>query len=319
MVCRLARRKRSDRKAPSQSIPHQNRSHKLPKPNAPRGSGEKPPHLAPYAIAQAWAAASPGPKENSRRWVARQLAQAFEGLTGHVPQTVVAGLAARWKAKYAASTMHSISCQARKILRDIDQTCGTSLTEGMPKPIKPRERIATPEELAALLAHAEPWLKLWLLLMATLGLRFSEALHVGAENYDRSAHTITITTKGEKRKTFPVTAEIETLFELAPEGAGTFIERLRGRHIKRDWMREHWWKLKKKAGVAQDLIPHDLRRTAAVRTYTATHDIWAVKALLGHEKLDTTAWYLKPYDKEAMNQIQRAIRTWTPTKGEPVQ
>lgn len=315
VASRLARR---ERKAPPEGLREQSSGRAPHREDAARGPRkEAPPYETAHAIAQAWADASPGPTLNSRRWVARQLAQTLTGLRGKIPPTVIAGLAATWKQKYAPSTLHTICSHARAMLRDIDARCGTHLEEAMlrPRRAQPRKRTASTEELRALLAHAQPWQRVWLLLMATLGLRFSEALRVSPEHYDPTRHTITIETKGGQQKEFPVTPEIEQLFAIAPTTSGTYVERLRGKHIKRDWMRTLWMQLKHKAGVPADLNPHDLRRTAAVRVYTETHDVLAVKELLGHQKLDTTAQYLKPYEPAAMEAIRRAVHTWTP-KGE---
>ena len=45
-------------------------------------------------------------------------------------------------------------------------------------------------------------------------------------------------------------------------------------------------------GITKRIIPHDLRRTAAVAMLNETHDLRTVKVLLGHSDLKTTLGYL---------------------------
>ena len=45
----------------------------------------------------------------------------------------------------------------------------------------------------------------------------------------------------------------------------------------------------------------------------------AAKALLGHDSLSSTAYYLSAHEPAAMRQISQRLRDWTPPKGEPTQ
>ncbi len=152
--------------------------------------------------------------------------------------------------------------------------------------------------------------------MASMGLRFSEAYRIGPDNYDADTKTIRVQTKGGKVRPFPVPDEVSKLIALCPpDNPGTYIEKLNGGPIKKQSLRKRWRTLKKKAGVRDELNPHDLRRTAAVRVYTLTKDVLAVKALLGHEDITSTATYLAPYEPAAMRALQTTFHRWTPKGG----
>jgi integrase len=159
-------------------------------------------------------------------------------------------------------------------------------------------------------------MKLFVLLMSTMALRFAEAAAAAPEHYDAQAHTLTIRTKGGRVRTFPVPPSVDALFSLAPtNGHGTYVERLLGKTIRNlETLRIHWYALTKAAGIRKEIRPHDLRRTAAVHLYTQTLDVLAAKEMLGHDSLNATMHYLKPYDQAAMRQIQQHM--WRP-KGAP--
>lgn len=239
-----------------------------------------------------------------------------------MPGAAIAGLVARWRARHTPATLWCMTHALKRILTSMDTQLGTQLAREVPKVSYPKARqtTITPEEVQALLDHANPWMRLFVMLMANMALRFAEAMNASPEHYDPERQTLTITAKGGHRRTFPVPDEIRTLMELAPAHlSGTFIERLRGgQRIGADALREHWNKLRKAAGIRPEINPHDLRRTAAVRIYTLTKDVLAAKALLGHDSLASTAHYLQPYDPAAMSAVRKALQIWTP-KGERVQ
>jgi integrase len=160
-------------------------------------------------------------------------------------------------------------------------------------------------------------MRLFILMGMQMGLRLSEILITGPEHYNVEAHLITIPTKGHQTTTFRVPSEVAELFAIAPEATGGFVQRLRGRHAAHQFtIYKDWRKLLVKAGVKNDLTPHDLRRTAAVKIYRKTLDIFAAKALLGHKDITTTAHYLKAHETSLQ---PLDVNFWTPPKGAPTQ
>lgn len=200
----------------------------------------------------------------------------------------------------------------------------TSDVPGAARP-SPRTVTATPEELQKLVAHAQPYMRLFILLASQLGLRITEARKLGPGDYSAEAGTITYRKKGGKTHTLPVTPEIAALFDSAPEAPGkSFIAALRGderlhqtENLTDPTLRRAWVALRKKAGVNQKLRPHDLRRTVAVSLYDLTKDVLAVNKLLGHTNLASTFHYLAPHDPGKLRPLVHQL--FRPTGKETVQ
>ena len=315
---RLARRQR---KAPSESIHHEAARPRLPVAHEEREHIARKPSNTAGGIAAAFAEAAR--KDSPLRCAANELARELKGARGKVPPAAITGILARWDATYSQWTVFNRRHALRKILLAIDAELRTSLAQQVGRRKVPPARATTiqPEELARMLAIATPPIRLFLLMMSVMGLRFAEAQRAKPEHFNPENQTLTLTTKGGKEREFPVPDEIAAILRsapLAPEG-WTFIEALRGRTIHRDQLRNLWRQTKKRAGVREEVNPHDLRRTAANRLYTLTKDVLAVKELLAHDNLNSTAYYLQPYAPDAMKQIRHALRNWTPPKGEPTQ
>lgn len=51
--------------------------------------------------------------------------------------------------------------------------------------------------------------------------------------------------------------------------------------------------LAKRCGITRRIRPHDLRRTTARDVYGITRDIRDVQAVLGHNTLTSTVWYMQ--------------------------
>lgn len=195
----------------------------------------------------------------------------------------------------------------RRIADLIDRELHTQLRGlvKLPRKPPPRAAILTPTEERALWDAAPAWMKLFIALALDLALRFSEARQISWTTLDPTHSTISVRTKGGSVKTFPVTPRIRALIEIAPTDTPNLLEGLAGRRISPDTIRAAWARLKKKANLPENLIPHDLRRTAAVRAYQATHDVFAAKALLGHEQIATTALYLRAHEPAALRALEQ--------------
>jgi integrase len=226
---------------------------------------------------------------------------------------LIAGLQARWQ-KLSHNTRFNNAFTLKKLCRVIDRQTGSQLEEvvQVPKRPTPRQRIATEAELAALFAAADPPLRMFLALTSIMALRFTEAEAIGWANWNPERQTLTTKTKGGKYREFKVPNEVANLIAVTPQGEGSFISLLNGRQIGHDQLRRRWTRLKRKAGVGDDLHPHDLRRTAAVRIFRLTKDVFAAKQLLGHDSLQSTAWYLTPHEPAALAEAANALKQWTP-------
>jgi integrase len=234
----------------------------------------------------------------------------------HITEAACLGIINRWRDRYAQSTLYALRQHLRRFL-DMLETCGAPRI-ALPKikPGKPRRVIATAVETAQLLKHAQPHLRLLLLLWRHLGLRFHEGTQLAPQNFNAEKHEITFVKKGGEEHTLPTTPDIEALFAIAPdEGpAIPYVHALRGAGGKTDdTLRHQYEQLRKKLGINPNLQPHDLRRTLAVAIYDRTNDIRAVSQVLGHESLASTASYLQHRDTAKLRGLLKEMRTPTET------
>jgi len=153
------------------------------------------------------------------------------------------------------------------------------------------------EEVARLLAVADPMERAVLLLLLDCGLRASELAGLRLGSIDLVAGVITVKGKGGKVRRVGLnkgpkkalrahfTTQAECNGYLWPEG----------------WDRKKLAamldKLGRKAGVAP-VFAHRFRHTFATRFLRASGDALALKALLGHESLVMTERYVKTLEQE---------------------
>jgi integrase len=164
-------------------------------------------------------------------------------------------------------------------------------------PPQQRGTVASGDELIALMANPQPFLRLYMLLYFQCGLRSSEALAVTPRSWNTENHTVTIPVKGKRVRTAEVTPEVESLFIAAnaPQTEDrSFIELLRGRKVTQSAIRQAWERHRRDSGVSEEVTAHDLRRTAATILYNITKDLRVPQQLLGHQNLNSTLRYIAP-------------------------
>lgn len=191
-----------------------------------------------------------------------------------------------------------------------------TLSDAVPRVHQPQPRttIATDVDRRTLLAAATPALRFFLLLCADLGLRHRTAARISLSNYNPHLRALSFTTKGNVRQTLPVTTEIADIIEGLPKNSDRYAPIV---NLLRPWRPGHipgpsprftkqWKTLKRKTNTRPELRIHDLRRTLAEDVWTATHDIRAVQAQLGHRSPTTTARYLA--DRIGLQDLQPVMR-----------
>jgi integrase len=322
VVCRLAR---GERATQAQGLQIEKGRAETRNTNAAKGPGKKSTRPGTVgALAALWAHSQAGAKRQAHcRRVAEELNAVAGDLRPNQLTTVhFAACLNAWRAKYKPATVHHYGVYLRMLARAIAETAGIPNLHravGKLKNPKPRTEIVQPEELARLIENAAPWMRVFIVVTAALGLRHSEALDVRPSRYDRNAHTIAFKAKGGEIQTMPTTPEIEALFANAPKAEPgtdpTLIELYRGSRVSQNTTWWEWKKLKRAAGITRGITPHDLRRTLAVSSYELTKDLRLVWQILRHRNLATTARYLEHVDREHIGSILAEI--WTP-KG-PVQ
>ena len=226
-------------------------------------------------------------------------------LTAAIPN----GIVARWKENLAASTASTRRKELRRLLHWLVKLgAAPELTTLLTQARQPRPRttIATPEELTALHRNACPWMRCYLALTATHGMRLAEALRLAPAHLDTTTNTVTFRTKGNQTNTIPVSDELRAFFDAAPVAVDPntpLLELLAGRELNQSYVWDAWTALKKRAGVNPLLRTHDLRRTLAVQLYDLTRDLRVVQQALGHTNLMTTCLYLEHRDPAAIRPL----------------
>ncbi len=188
--------------------------------------------------------------------------------------------------------------------------------------LRPRNVTVSEDERHRILASAEPYMRLWILLCSDLAIRSGTAMRLNSTNYDPIAGTLRFATKYGAKLTLPTTDEIENLIRQCDQDSTVpYVRQLwtrRGRHPGRrvdpqstckSGLSSAWRKLCHKLGITRRIVPHDLRRTTAVAMLRATGDIREVQSLLGHRSLQATIWYLdhdlRPVNRKTLELIKR--------------
>jgi integrase len=187
--------------------------------------------------------------------------------------------------------------------------------------LRPRNVTMTQREIDTILTAAPPDIQLWLLLCSDLAMRSGTAARISPANYDPRRRELRFVTKCDEALTLPVTAEIAAILETCDHNSPhPYVQQLSFRQQQavggqfktnptRYTINCRFRRLLNSLEIRQNLRPHDLRRTAAVRMYEFTNDARDVQALLGHRNLASTIWYLdhdlRPVSRDTLERIKR--------------
>jgi integrase len=230
-------------------------------------------------------------------------------------------------AGWALTTETNVAAATRRLLRHIWEYHGAPkldyLIAARPA-IRPRNRLATQAQVAAMVNGATPALKLWLLLCSELAMRSGTAIRLGPREYNAERREFRFVTKKNAHLTLPATAAIQEMIALCDlQSAESFVLQLHRRHGQKrahtpelsglnKTMHKQLRKLERRLGFKTRIVAHDLRRTTAVLMLEHTNDVRDVQALLGHRNLQSTLWYLdhdqRPVSREALELISHP--TW---------
>ncbi len=160
-------------------------------------------------------------------------------------------------------------------------------------------------------------------LMLNAGLRVSEVVDLAVTDVvigERSGHVIVRDSKKKKHRQVPLNADarraLRAWLDVRPGGdAGQgqiFIGHGRNsaglttRSVHR--VVRKYARLAGLEGEGAGVSPHTLRHTCGHNLVEAGVALDRVAAILGHEKLDTTAAYTRPSDKELQREVERIAR-----------
>ncbi|MFH0708687.1 MAG: tyrosine-type recombinase/integrase [Pseudomonadota bacterium] len=154
----------------------------------------------------------------------------------------------------------------------------------LPKPI-------SHEHIMSALAHANPFEKLIILLLYSMGLRISELSNLKIANVGEQ--WCRVLGKGRKERDVPMLHEVYTLFKEAQASAPCkeYVFEERGEKLSENSLR--YTLIKAFAGVGLRATPHQLRHAYATELLNNGARIADVSELLGHESMATTQIYTK--------------------------
>ncbi len=241
------------------------------------------------------------------------MTQAFGHLDPpHLTPLITGALLANWLKSHKRSTAYAKRLQLQRLLRLLEEIGAPHIK--LAKIAKPEARatVATPTELASLFATPAPWLRLFMLLYLQCGLRRAETLRVTLRSWNRDKHQVTVATKGHRTRVAEITEDVEALLA-AIDQANTdpdmpCIHALHGKPITAHGINKAWARHRTNSGISGNLIPHDLRRTAANIVYSSTHDLRAPQQLLGHKNLASTLEYLTPLHPDEARKYAELLR-----------
>ncbi|HXJ67913.1 MAG TPA: tyrosine-type recombinase/integrase [Verrucomicrobiae bacterium] len=210
-----------------------------------------------------------------------------------------------------------------------------SPADHLKRPRRPRpEDVAvvsiSSNDVAALLAACHDWDELLCLsVIAYLGPRRTAAANVRRGDVDLDNGTIRFLEKGGKVAVKPLPTELEAIIRAADEsgvwlGGGDYLipNRRRPKRPQRS-AKVVYAIVKRVADRARvNVHPHALRAAFAVQ-FDEQHpqEIWALKELLGHSRIETTLVYLRRKNRaramEAVRDLSWGASVFPPSRGMP--
>lgn len=140
--------------------------------------------------------------------------------------------------------------------------------------------------IKAALEKATEFEKLMIRLGAECGLRRGEIARVHSDDVvpDNVGRSLMVRGKGDKQRIVPMP---DDLADMVMAAHGYLFHGRFGGHVEESYVGDHISRL-----LPNGYGAHTLRHRFATATYAATHDLFVVAELLGHESVETTEHYV---------------------------
>lgn len=264
-------------------------------------------------------------RESTRKY-GECLKQVFMALGERTPSSFtrsdLLSLKRRWIEKnLSASRQMSLLLSFRRFLqfcRDDRQMLLSIDPDEIKPPPRPRREVVflTPDEIEAFLDTIPLWqcrgdvhhsgLRLRAIVETLLGtaMRISEALSLDRDSIDFERREARVIGKGNKERTVFFTARslswIKRYLESRDdECPALFVCQNGVDRLRRDDLSKYFERHRKEAGIKKTVTPHILRHTAATQLLFNGCPMNHIKAILGHERLETTCRYYLGLDQRA--------------------
>lgn len=201
-------------------------------------------------------------------------------------QIVQAFARQQWKPETRKAYRNTISSFFRWLHKSGRRSDDPSLDVPRVKKPHAHPRPCPDRYIAAAMEKATSSEKLMVRLGAECGLRRGEIARVHSDDVvaDSAGHSLIVRGKGDKQRIVPLP---DDLANTVMETQGYLFPGRFGGHVEESYIGDHISRL-----LPDGYAAHTLRHRFATTAYAATHDLFVVAELLGHESVETTEHYV---------------------------
>lgn len=192
----------------------------------------------------------------------------------------------QWKPETRKAYRNTISSFFRWLHKSCRRSDDPSLDVPRVKKPHAHPRPCPDRYIAAAMEMATPSEKLMIRLGAECGLRRGEIARVHSDDVvaDSAGHSLIVRGKGDKQRIVPLP---DDLAGIIMDARGYLFPGRFGGHVEESYIGDHISRL-----LPDGYAAHTLRHRFATTAYAATHDLFVVAELLGHESVETTEHYV---------------------------
>jgi len=192
----------------------------------------------------------------------------------------------QWKPETRKAYRNTISSFFRWLHKSCRRSDDPSLDVPRVKKPHAHPRPCPDRYIAAAMEKATAAEKLMIRLGAECGLRRGEIARVHSDDVvaDSAGHSLIVRGKGDKQRIVPLP---DDLAAIVMDANGYLFPGRFGGHVEESYIGDHISHL-----LPDGYAAHTLRHRFATTAYAATHDLFVVAELLGHESVETTEHYV---------------------------
>lgn len=192
----------------------------------------------------------------------------------------------QWKPETRKAYRNTISSFFRWLHKSCRRSDDPSLDVPRVKKPHAHPRPCPDRYIAAAMEKATAAEKLMIRLGAECGLRRGEIARVHSDDVvaDSAGHSLIVRGKGDKQR---IVSLPDDLAAIVMDANGYLFPGRFGGHVEESYIGDHISHL-----LPDGYAAHTLRHRFATTAYAATHDLFVVAELLGHESVETTEHYV---------------------------
>lgn len=192
----------------------------------------------------------------------------------------------QWKPETRKAYRNTISSFFRWLHKSCRRSDDPSLDVPRVKKPHAHPRPCPDKYITAAMEKATAAEKLMIRFGAECGLRRGEIARVHSDDVvaDSAGHSLIVRGKGDKQRIVPLP---DDLAAIVMDANGYLFPGRFGGHVEESYIGDHISRL-----LPDGYAAHTLRHRFATTAYAATHDLFVVAELLGHESVETTEHYV---------------------------